>query len=62
MKKKIDPRTAPLLAGDAVSSHEELLDELNYLRLENAYLKKLDALFRGERSAQAPVSERNTSE
>ncbi len=28
----------------AAPSHEALLEELNYLRLENAYLKKLQAL------------------
>jgi len=33
---------------DEAKSREELLSELNYLRMENAYLKKLDALIRSE--------------
>jgi transposase len=37
--KKPSPNQEP-----AVQSHEALLEELNYLRLENAYLKKLQAL------------------
>jgi transposase len=34
--------------GDEARTKEELLKELNYLRMENAYLKKLDALIRSE--------------
>lgn len=34
-------------------SREQLLEELEYLRAENAYLKKLDALIREQRAAQA---------
>jgi len=33
---------------DEARTKEELLKELNYLRMENAYLKKLDALIRSE--------------
>jgi len=33
---------------DETRTKEELLKELNYLRMENAYLKKLDALIRSE--------------
>lgn len=33
---------------DEARTKEELLEELNYLRMENAYLKKLDALIRSE--------------
>ncbi|GAB6873442.1 helix-turn-helix domain-containing protein [Halomonas shantousis] len=36
---------------DRERSHEELLEELAYLRAENAYLKKLDALTREKRAA-----------
>jgi transposase len=36
------PQTAAL--NDATKSREELLSELAYLRMENAYLKKLEAL------------------
>jgi transposase len=34
--------------SDEARTKEELLKELNYLRMENAYLKKLDALIRSE--------------
>ncbi len=37
--------------SDEERSQEELLKELAYLRAENAYLKKLDALIREEREA-----------
>lgn len=36
---------------DEERSHKELLEELAYLRAENAYLKKLDALIREKRVA-----------
>ena len=39
---KVDKRT-----------HEELLAELNYLRAENAYLKKLDALIQSKQQSAA---------
>lgn len=35
---------------DSVKSREELLVELAYLRMENAYLKKLEALTQGRRA------------
>jgi transposase len=39
---KVSASEAP--ASDATKSREELLSELAYLRMENAYLKKLEAL------------------
>jgi transposase len=42
-----DPKDkAPLARPDTERSQEELIAELNQLRMENAYLKKLDALVR----------------
>ncbi|WP_162619477.1 hypothetical protein [Salinicola peritrichatus] len=38
--------------ADEERSHEELLEELAYLRAENAYLKKLDALIQEEQAAR----------
>lgn len=38
-------------APDEERSHEDLLEELAYLRAENAYLKKLEALTRETRAA-----------
>jgi transposase len=46
-KKPPSPPPPP----DEERSHEELLEELAYLRAENAYLKKLDALIREKRAA-----------
>jgi transposase len=43
--------------SDETRTKEELLKELNYLRMENAYLKKLDALIRSE-SPTAPRKKR----
>lgn len=40
---------------DETRSREELLVELNYLRMENAYLKKLEALVQAKRKA-APAA------
>lgn len=37
--------------SDDERSHKELLEELAYLRAENAYLKKLDALIREQEAA-----------
>ena len=45
-KKPPSPPPPP----DAERSHDELLEELAYLRAENAYLKKLDALIREKRA------------
>lgn len=44
------PPSPPLLPDDE-RSQEELLKELAYLRAENAYLKKLDALIREQEAA-----------
>ncbi|BBU33336.1 transposase (plasmid) [Burkholderia sp. THE68] len=57
--KKSKPNARPAASGDAVRSREELLDELNYLRLENAYLKKLDASVRASKR-QAQENERKS--
>lgn len=38
---------------DDERTRQELLDELGYLRAENAYLKKLDALIREQNAARA---------
>ena len=51
-KEKISPST-PQPCDDAARSRQELLDELNDLRLENAYLKKVNALVQTQaKSAQ----------
>ena len=42
-KPPAKPR-APVLLTDEERAHKELLDELQYLRMENAYLKKLKVL------------------
>jgi transposase len=39
--------------NDEARSREELLKELNYLRMENAYLKKLEALVQAKKQAAA---------
>ncbi len=39
-----DEKTLPSKKSDARKTQKELLNELDYLRAENAYLKKLDAL------------------
>jgi transposase len=44
---KASPPPTPT-SPDEARTKEELLEELNYLRMENAYLKKLDALIRSE--------------
>lgn len=46
-KKSLSPSSLP----DEERPHEEVLHELAYLRAENAYLKKLDALTQKERLA-----------
>ena len=46
------PPKKPLAPPDAPSrTREELLAEVNYLRMENAYLKKLKALVQAQRQA-----------
>ena len=42
-KRPAKPRK-PVLLTDEERAHKELLDELQYLRMENAYLKKLKVL------------------
>ena len=44
MTKQSNQKTKPVSDGDDERSRQELLDELNNLRMENAYLKKLEAL------------------
>lgn len=44
------PKTQPP-AEDDIRSREELLAEVNYLRMENAYLKKLKALVQQQTAA-----------
>ena len=52
MKEKIPP-SAPQPCDDETRSRQELLQELNTLRLENAYLKKVNALVQTQaKSAQ----------
>jgi transposase len=58
-KMKKPDRNATPPSGDAARSREELLDELSYLRLENAYLKKLDASIRASKR-QAHERERKS--
>lgn len=42
------PKANPVLPADAELTPEQMLAELAYLRAENAYLKKLDALTQAE--------------
>lgn len=44
--------------GDETRSREELLAELRYLRMENAYLKKLEALTQGRAPKERKPSRR----
>ncbi len=44
MKKQSSQKTKLESGDDDKRSRQELLDELNHLRMENAYLKKLEAL------------------
>jgi transposase len=44
----LSPESVP---GDETRTREELVTELNYLRMENAYLKKLKALVQADRQA-----------
>lgn len=53
------PTTKPIApSNDPDRSREELLAELNYLRMENAYLKKLRALVLAQQKATAPRKRR----
>jgi transposase len=52
MRESINPPPKPENAE--TRTREQLLEELNYLRMENAYLKKLEALIQAnKRSAQS---------
>jgi transposase len=47
-----DPRTPPPPSpDDQTRTRDDLLAELNYLRMENAYLKKLEALIQAQKKA-----------
>ena len=50
----IAPPKEALPAGEDKRSREELLAELEYLRMEVAYLKKLDALVQARRNSATP--------
>jgi transposase len=49
---------APVASDDEARSREELVAELNYLRMENAYLKKLEALTQGHAPKKRKPSRR----
>jgi transposase len=51
----ISPAPAP---ADDTRTREELVTELNYLRMENAYLKKLKALVQADQQAAAARAKR----
>jgi transposase len=51
VKQSKPPTSSEPIKSDDARTKEELLEELNYLRMENAYLKKLDALIRSESQA-----------
>ena len=55
MKKIVIPTTKPAdRAGEDKRSREELLAELDYLRMENAVLKKLKALVQARQESATP--------
>jgi len=45
------PSAPPPSPDDDTRARQELLDELNYLRMENAYLKKLEALAQAQQQS-----------
>ncbi|NMM04627.1 IS3 family transposase [Paraburkholderia sp. RP-4-7] len=53
VKQPKSPPPPDVSRPDEARTKEELLEELNYLRMENAYLKKLDALIRSESHSAA---------
>jgi len=53
-QKKVQPQSAK---PDESRSREELLEEVNHLRMENAYLKKLKALVQ-EQELEASLKKR----
>ncbi len=48
------PTAKPDMPSDEKRSREELLAELDYLRMENAYLKKLQALVQARPKQASP--------
>ena len=55
VKKIVIPTTKPAVpAGEDKRSREELLAELDYLRMENAVLKKLEALVQARQKSATP--------
>lgn len=55
VKKILIPTTKPaVLASEDKRSREELLAELDYLRMENAVLKKLEALVQARQKSATP--------
>jgi transposase len=55
VKKILIPETKPAVpAGEDTRSREELLAELDYLRMENAVLKKLEALVQARQKSATP--------
>jgi transposase len=57
-KTKSSPPPMPERADDETRSREDLLKELNHLRMENAYLKKLEALAQADQAAAAARAKR----
>ncbi|WP_225923176.1 hypothetical protein [Pseudomonas xantholysinigenes] len=52
-KASEQPNVSPAKPADAELTPKQMLEELEYLRAENAYLKKLDALIQADpRTAQ----------
>lgn len=56
--KAIQPELPTPDATDETRSRADLVTELNYLRMENAYLKKLKALVRADQQAAAARAKR----
>lgn len=48
----VKPDSSP--PDDDKGSHEDLLKEIEFLRMENAYLKKVDALLQARQNSTAP--------
>jgi len=59
MKKNQNPEATSQSSKNDARSREELLEELNFFRMENAYLKKLEALAQTKKQA-AHESERKS--
>jgi transposase len=54
MKKPSTKKPQPKLSDGSSPSRKELLAELDHLRMENAYLKKLDALVQAKKQEAQP--------